>query len=102
MRAHGAHTCLISGGFTLFTEQVDGDYFGLLMVVPPAAATLAIAGNVSPAIGGAHPGALPGSLLAMVLIAVVAVWWHRTLAASAPPSSPAIAATGAGSPGAGA
>jgi len=23
MRAHGAHTCLISGGFTLFTEQVS-------------------------------------------------------------------------------
>jgi len=54
-----------------------------LSLVPPAAATLAIAGAISRARGNAYPGALAGSVLATVLIVAVALWWHRSLAGKA-------------------
>jgi hypothetical protein len=54
-----------------------------LSLIPPAAAVLAIAANLSRALGNAYPGAMAGSLVAVVLIAVAAVWWHRTLTAPA-------------------
>ncbi len=50
-----------------------------LSLVPPAAATLAIAAAVSRAMGNAYPGALAGSVVAVVLIVAVALWWHRSL-----------------------
>jgi len=52
-------------------------------LVPPAVATLSIAGSVSRAMGNAYPGALAGSVLAVVLVIPVALWWHRSLAGNA-------------------
>ena len=54
-----------------------------LSLVPPAAATLAVAGALSRAMGNAYPGALAGSVLAVVLVAAAALWWHRSLVGNA-------------------
>ncbi|MEE9126397.1 MAG: CPBP family intramembrane glutamic endopeptidase, partial [Planctomycetota bacterium] len=57
-----------------------------LSLVPPAAATLAVAGAISGAMGNAYPGALGGSVLAVVLIGAVALWWHRSLVKNVGPA----------------
>jgi hypothetical protein len=51
-----------------------------LSLVPPAAGAIALTAAVSRALGGAYPGALAGSMVAMVLVGITALLWHRSLA----------------------
>lgn len=59
-----------------------------LTLVPPAFAVTVILGAVREGVLGAYPGALAGSVVAVALVGLLALWWFRTLRAesSTPPS----------------
>jgi hypothetical protein len=50
-----------------------------LSLVPVAGGTFAASEAVTRGLEAAYPGALAGSVVAVVLVGVMAIFWHRSL-----------------------